>query len=65
MNDYKNTKGDSLWVDDWTILFQQSKLTEFITSGLDSISSLGSSVVSSAKHFTGDNQAKIRKYKVF
>ena len=30
MNDYKNTKGDSLWVDDWTILFQQSKLTEFI-----------------------------------
>ncbi len=31
-----------------------SKLTELISSGLDSVSSLGSSVVSSAKQFTGE-----------
>ena len=29
-NNYKPTSGDLLWIDNWEILFQKSKLTEFI-----------------------------------
>ena len=34
-NNYKETKGDPLWIDDRSILFQKSKLTEFIPNNYD------------------------------